>query len=117
MLMVDSSLPRYPQSAEGVLHDDEIRKNANQHAARGEHDDDPEIQLLVGPVVALADDDALPRDAARHAGGVRASQLEELMGISGRRGVVRWFWWVKGVVELSRVEVMLVKYGCEWMLR
>lgn len=83
-------LPWYPQPSKRVLDDDELREDADQHAARREHDDDPEIQLLVGPVVALADDDALARDAARHAGGVRAGQLDRCEGVIGRSGRSGW---------------------------
>ena len=59
---------------------DERCEDTDQHAASGEHDDNPEIKLLIRPVIALSHDDALVRDAAPHAGGVRASQLEYLMG-------------------------------------
>ena len=49
-----------------LLHD-ERRKDAYQHAARRQHDNDPEIQLLVGPVVRLADYDPRSGGAApRH---------------------------------------------------
>ena len=76
--------PRNPQPAQRVLHNDEVRENSYQHAAGGEHDDYPEVELLVGPVVALAYDDALARDAAPHAGGgVRGSQFEVLVGVVG----------------------------------
>ena len=72
----DGNLPRYPQTTEGLLYVDESCKDSYQHAAGGEHDDDPEVELLIGPVVALAYDDALSRDAAAHAGDVRGSQFE-----------------------------------------
>jgi hypothetical protein len=75
--------PRNPQPAQRVLHHDEVCKNSYQHAAGGEHDDYPEVELLVRPVVALAHDDALARYAAPHAGGVRGSQFEELMEVDG----------------------------------
>jgi hypothetical protein len=82
-MMFSKDLPRNPQPAQRSLDIDEARKDAYQHAARGEHDDYPEVELLVRPVVALAHDDALARYAAPHAGGVRGSQFEELMGVVG----------------------------------
>ena len=74
------SLPRYPKTTESLLYIDESCEDTDQHAASGEHDDYPEIKLLVGPVITLAYDDALARYAAPHAGGVRRSQFEDLMG-------------------------------------
>ena len=77
-------LPRYPKTTESLLNVDERCEDTDQHAASGEHDDYPEIKLLVGPVIALAYDDALARDAAPHAGGgVRGSQFEVLVGVVG----------------------------------
>jgi hypothetical protein len=73
-------LPRNPQPTERLLDIDESGENAYQHAASGEHDDYPEIKLLVGPVVALSHDNALARDAAPHAGDVRGSQFGGVMG-------------------------------------
>jgi len=69
-------LPRDPQAAQSILHNDKVGKHSYQHAAGREHDDYPEVELLVWPVVALAYDDALARYAAPHAGGVRGSQFE-----------------------------------------
>lgn len=40
--------------AEVLLVDDEVGEDADQDAAGGEHDDDPEVELLVGPVVGLS---------------------------------------------------------------
>ena len=82
--MLRRGLPRYSQTTESLLYHDEGRKDTYQHAASGEHDYYPEIELLVWPVVALAYDDALARDAAPHAGGgVRGSQFEVLVGVVG----------------------------------
>jgi hypothetical protein len=75
--------PRNPQPAQRILHNDKVCENTNQHAAGGEHDDYPEVELLVRPVVALAHDDALARYAAPHAGGVRGSQFGDLMEVDG----------------------------------
>ena len=63
-------LPRYPKTTESLLYVDKRCEYTDQHAASGKHDDYPEIKLLVGPVIALAYDDALTRYAAPHAGGV-----------------------------------------------
>ena len=66
-------IPRYPQP-KLLLIPHKRRKHANQHAARREHDDDPQVQLLVGPVVGLPDHDAGARllrvGGAGHAGFV-----------------------------------------------
>jgi hypothetical protein len=78
-------LPRNPQPAERLLDIDECSEDAYQHAAGGEHNEYPEIQLLIGPIVALAYDDALARDTAPHAGDVRGSQFGMLMGLVDRR--------------------------------
>ena len=80
------SLPRYPKTTESLLDIDECCEDTDQHAASGEHDDYPEIKLLVGPVITLAYDDALARYAAPHTGGVRRSQFECSMGLLDRRG-------------------------------
>ena len=98
-----SGLPRYPKTTESLLYIDERCEDTDQHAASGEHDDYPEIKLLVGPVITLAYDDALARYAAPHTGGVRRSQFECSMGLLDRRG--RWDY--KGEVspEEERLEV------------
>lgn len=74
------SLPRYPKTTESLLDIDECCEDTDQHAASGEHDDYPEIKLLVGPVITLAHDNALARYAAPHAGGVRRSQFGRFDG-------------------------------------
>jgi hypothetical protein len=74
------NLPRNPQPTKRLLDIDECSEHAYQHAAGSEHDEYPEIKLLVGPIVALAYDDALARDAAPHAGDVRGSQFGGVMG-------------------------------------
>ena len=63
-------LPRNPKTTESLLYIDERCEDTDQHAASGEHDDYPEVKLLVGPVITLAHDDALARYAAPHTGGV-----------------------------------------------
>ena len=83
-------LPRYPKATERLLYVDKSRENTDQHAASGEHDDYPEVKLLVGPVITLAHDDTLTRYATPHAGGVRGSQFEGLMESLDRRG--RWLY-------------------------
>jgi hypothetical protein len=74
------NLPRNPQPTKRLLDIDESGENAYQYAASGEHDEYPEVELLVGPIVALSHDNALARDAAPHAGDVRGSQFGDVMG-------------------------------------
>jgi hypothetical protein len=68
-------LPRHPL-LQLLLIDDETRKNAYQRPARRDHDQDPEVELLVRPEIRLANDDgsvslyARPRHGA-HAGSAR----------------------------------------------
>lgn len=85
---------------------DECCEDTDQHAASGEHDDYPEVELLVGPVITLSHDDALTRYAAPHAGGVRGSQFEGLMGSLDRRG--RWYH--KGGLSPERKIEVRIKY-------
>ena len=96
-------LPRYPKTTESLLNVDERCEDTDQHAASGEHDDDPEVELLVWPVVALSHDDALARYAAPHTGGVRRSQFECSMGLLDRRG--RWDYKDEVSPEEERLEV------------
>ena len=96
-------LPRNPKTTESLLNVDERCEDTDQHAASGEHDDYPEIKLLVGPVIALAYDDALARYAAPHTGGVRRSQFECSMGLLDRRG--RWDYKDEVSPEEERLEV------------
>lgn len=58
--------PRDTQIEVLLLHD-EGGEDANQSASRREHDDDPKVELLVGPVIGLAHDHARARHGARHA--------------------------------------------------
>ena len=49
--------PWYPQSTQMLLHHKKVGENAYKYAARRKHDNEPEVELLVGPVVGLPDDD------------------------------------------------------------
>ena len=83
VLLEIEGLPWYPKTTKSLLDVDERCEDTDQHAASGEHDDYPEVKLLVGPVITLAHDDALTRYAAPHAGGVRGSQFGDLMEVDG----------------------------------
>ena len=54
MVLLGGNEPRYTQP-QMLLIDDETGEDADEHAARREHDDEPEIELLVGPEVLLHD--------------------------------------------------------------
>lgn len=69
--------PRYAQ-LQRILHHDKTRKHPNQHPARSQHNNDPEIQLLIRPVVALPHDHPRARNTAgtatsRHCTGILSS--------------------------------------------
>jgi len=51
------------------LYYDEVCIDADEDAAGCEHDDDPEVELPVGPVVGLADDDSFATTAENTAAG------------------------------------------------
>lgn len=66
---VDSDEPWDPKTIQPVLYDDKVRIDPDEDAASYEHYDDPEVELPVGPVVGLADDDSFATTAEDAAAG------------------------------------------------
>ena len=61
------NLPRHAQ-LQLLLSHHEARENADQCPSRCQHNYDPEVQLLVRPVVGLADHYSCPGHGAGHTG-------------------------------------------------
>lgn len=62
--------PWYAEFPKLILHHDEVCEDSYEHAACREHDDYPDVELPVGPVVGLAHDDPFAGDAAASHGGL-----------------------------------------------
>ena len=91
-----SHSPRYPQPrirlTQLILVDHEAREDTNQRPTRREHDDDPEVELLIRPVVRLPHHDSRPRDGPSHAGssvGRRGGGVVREDGREALRGMTR----------------------------
>lgn len=68
---------------ETILYYDEVRIDADEYAAGYQHYDDPEVELPVGPVVGLADDDSFATTAEDAAAGHFCRVLVEEVWIEG----------------------------------